>query len=420
MKGKEFGLPILNDAYRARKRDIRIRAIIAIGFSLTLTLIWASAVTLAGLWDRVINHWPASLTMVFGSFVAGSTPQGGGAVAFPVFTKVLDVPTEVARSFSLCIQTAGMGAATVAILINRRAVEWKTVIIATGAGAIGFLAVTFLLCRPALPFAPSLLPSAYVKVTFTIVLTAMAFVVFLGSRVDFREIHRTLPRLNFRMISAIVIVGVLGGGTSALVGSGIDVFVYLALVIFFAIDPKVGVPTSVMVMALISILGFFVHGILFGQLAVVLEGETVATVGGRVVGVDDGGRLQWGEGAPATASRYDLFGLWLAAVPVVVWGAPLGSLVASLMTARHLVLFATALAATEIVSTALFLEELHESPWLVTYAILGTAICLTILFLLARHCRTIFRLPPTDIDSCLHFDRIDVRGEPTRTGRREK
>ena len=42
-------------------------------------------------------YWPVTLTMLFGSVVAGGTSMGGGAVAFPVLTKLLDVPPHEAK-----------------------------------------------------------------------------------------------------------------------------------------------------------------------------------------------------------------------------------------------------------------------------------------------------------------------------------
>ncbi len=111
---------IVGSARSARSADTRRRARGALGVSVGVTVVWLVWVLAAGLWDRVIDNWVSSVTMVFGSFVAGSTPQGGGAVAFPVFTKGLEVPSEVARSFSLFIQVVGMGCASAGILIRRR------------------------------------------------------------------------------------------------------------------------------------------------------------------------------------------------------------------------------------------------------------------------------------------------------------
>ena len=69
--------------------------------------------------QAVVDHWQVSLTMVLGSLVGGGTSEGGGAVAFPVLTKVLAVPADQARLFSFAIQSVGMTAASITIIANR-------------------------------------------------------------------------------------------------------------------------------------------------------------------------------------------------------------------------------------------------------------------------------------------------------------
>ncbi|MDJ0901719.1 MAG: hypothetical protein QNJ55_23255 [Xenococcus sp. MO_188.B8] len=65
----------------------------------------------------LLDNWQVALTMVFGSEIAGETSVGGGAVAFPVFTKVLHIAPQDAKLFSLAIQSVGMTAASVAIIL---------------------------------------------------------------------------------------------------------------------------------------------------------------------------------------------------------------------------------------------------------------------------------------------------------------
>src|SRR5690349_14018791 len=43
-------------------------------------------------WSRLTRRWAASLTMVFGSFIAGSSPEGSAAISYPVFTLLLKIP----------------------------------------------------------------------------------------------------------------------------------------------------------------------------------------------------------------------------------------------------------------------------------------------------------------------------------------
>ena len=61
--------------------------------SLLVTVVWWVGVSVAGNWDRVATHWASGATMLFGSFLAGSSVEAGGAVAFPVTTKLLHIPS---------------------------------------------------------------------------------------------------------------------------------------------------------------------------------------------------------------------------------------------------------------------------------------------------------------------------------------
>ena len=400
---------MLKDAWAARIRVRRFRTRSAIALSASLTLAWVALMFGFGLWDRVAGLWPATVTMIFGSVVAGSTPQGGGVVAFPVFTKVFGMPPEVARTFSFCIQSVGMMSATAWILINRRPVEWRSLTIVTLAAVAGLAVVGGLSAQNDLPFRPAALPAPYVKITFTIVLLAMAFVVYEGTRVGLREVHLILPGLNGRMLAALIACGFLGGVSSALVGSGADVFLYLALVLFFAVDPKVGVPTSVVCMAIISVVGMVYFGLVDGQLFVTLDTQGgVSSVGGQSVTLNEAGRLVHGEGPAAPVRQYDVLGLWLAAIPVVVWGAPIGTWIAARLTSRNLVRFVTLLALSEVITTAIFLKPLRTDMMLLSYFVFGVILTIVALRLIANRREQVFDLPDANLEASLHADRLDV------------
>ena len=377
-------LSFVDDARSQRARRGRLDRRRAFGVSAAVTVVWAVYVLAAGHVDRVADSWVASVTMVFGSFVAGSTPQGGGAVAFPVFTKVLEAPSEVARSFSLCIQTVGMGCATASLLLRRVPVDLRALAVAVPSSLVGLVAGLLLLGRPDELFWPSRVPGPYVKVTFTVLLVAMAVVVALGVRVSLRRVVTRAPATS-RVVVAFVLAGLLGGVASSLVGSGADVLLYTAVVVLVGVDPRVGVPTSVMCMAATSALGLLVLGVLDGQLAVDLAADgQVAAIGGEVLA----------EARPARQA--DLFGLWLAAVPVVAWGAPLGATVASRMSAKGLALFAGTLALAELVSTLVFLEDLRTDAALAVYGVVALVVGVGGLLLLARYRAPLLGLPPLD------------------------
>jgi uncharacterized membrane protein YfcA len=65
------------------------------------------------------RYYPLSVAMIFGSMIAGSTPLGGGVVAFPVSVLVIGFTSSQGRDFSLMIQSVGMTAATFLILVTK-------------------------------------------------------------------------------------------------------------------------------------------------------------------------------------------------------------------------------------------------------------------------------------------------------------
>ncbi|MEZ5379931.1 MAG: TSUP family transporter [Acidimicrobiales bacterium] len=387
----------LADGQRARHAHTKRRFVTSLAFSGAVTLIWLLSVTLAQQWGRVADHWVSALTMVFGSFVAGATPQGGGAVAFPVFTKVLDVPAEAARSFSLCIQTVGMGCASASILINRRTIEWRSALTGAGVGASTMLATLLLLGDRTKPFWPVDLPGPYVKVTFTIVLLSMAWVVILSRRVPVRSVTDRLPDLHLRLRIALVVAGAIGGVAAALVGSGVDLMIYLFVVVLFGVRAGVGVPTSVVAMALVSMVGFVVLGLLDGQFATEISRDgLVAAIGGEQLTT------------PLTVRQGDLFGMWLAAAPIVAWGAPVGSIVASRMTPTALVRLVVTLSAGETLSTIIFLDDLRTDRGLLIYGLVGSLVALGGLTFVASRRQRLFGLPPLEGTSLLTRNNVEV------------
>lgn len=335
------------------------------------TATWATYVLTADQWERVAMHWRSSLTMIFGSFVAGSTPQGGGAVAFPVFTKVLNIPADVARTFSLSIQAVGMVVAALIILLSGRKVHTKAILVSGFSGIVGFVVALFVLGRPDTPFWSFRISPTYVKVTFTIVLAAMAYIVWLSlDEGDCGE--EEMPVWNRRIWIGVLFSGFAGGVASAMTGSGVDVALFLFIVVLTGLHPRVGVPTSVIAMAFVSSLGFIVLGVIHGQLNVTLVGDMVTAIGGQPI-------------PPGPAARYDIFGLWLAAIPIVVWGAPLGTYFIHILNEGKLIAFVAAMAALEVISTAVFLDDLRTDRALLAYAIGGLMVAVTTVYMLNRH-----------------------------------
>ena len=67
--------------------------------SLVVWSIWLVFFTAEPRWHLFAENWFMPITMAVGSFIAGSTSEGGGAVAFPVMTLLFDIKPAVARDF---------------------------------------------------------------------------------------------------------------------------------------------------------------------------------------------------------------------------------------------------------------------------------------------------------------------------------
>ena len=316
---------------------------------LAVVLAWVGYMSLAGKWYLFAEFWPASITMLFGSFIAGSTPAGGGAVAFPVFTKLLDVPASTARTHALMIQSVGMTMAGLFILSRgipfyRRVVKWACI-----GGAVGMLLGT-LFVR---------LPDPYPKVLFTSVIFAFG--------INFAILHgilrlRTNPELPAdwgpRNRIHFVLAGLVGGTISAVVGSGIDLICFILMTLGYGLVERRSIPTSVIIMATMSVFGFFLHGAVLQDVA--------------------------------EATKF-----WLVSVPIVAMGAPLGALVAAHLPQRFLIGGIMLLVAVETITT-LLLVMLGSGPevWLAGGVTVGST-ALWFLILLHRRRRRELDSRPT-------------------------
>ena len=83
---------------------------------------------------------------------------------------------------------------------------------------------------------------------------------------------------------------------------------------------------------------------------------------------------------------------------MVVWGAPLGTWLASVLHEDRLVAFVGVMAAVEVATTVIFLDQLHSDPALIAYAVGGLVCCFTGVRLLVRHRHRLLGLPLTAAD----------------------
>lgn len=262
-----------------------------------------------------------SITMIFGSLVAGSTPVGGGAVAFPVMVLFIKLSAEDGRDFSLMIQSVGMSSASFLILYAKRhlchfwLILWMTISAVPGL-ILGLEVAT---------------SSRITALGFTTAVSCFAIAFFYHRectrqaqeesqadqaveawdllRFDLESsIGRRIPFTNLPwLLTALAcIFGMAGGFLTAKLGSGADMLAYIFGILWNSLVPKEAqmsenmlTASSVVIMAICSVLGTCLR---------LLTAEI----------------------------SHDVMLCWAACVPVVVLGAPLGSMLLSPSSTKFL------------------------------------------------------------------------------------
>lgn len=289
---------------------------------------WLALVLLGHHLDDVASHWPMALSMAAGSYVAGSTPMGGGTVGFPILVLLFHEPAAMGRDFSFAVQSIGMTSASILILSRRQPVAWsmlRPALLGSAIGTpLGLLAVA--------PY----LPALGVKVLFAVVWASFGVLHLLRMRDVIRH-EGPAPIAPAIDRNVGLAVGFFGGlFVASVTGVGIDMLIYCALVLLAQGDLKIAIPTSVILMAFTSLIG-------------------VATQTAR------------GGLAPGT------FENWLAAAPVVALGAPLGAVVVDKIGRTPTLYFVSVLCILQFGWT--MLDGFSELRWLgVSLSLLGVVV----------------------------------------------
>lgn len=255
-------------------------------------LIYIQPIDLSELYAR---RWPAALTMIFGSFIAGSSPEGSAAIAYPVFTLLLDIPPAIARNFAFAIQSIGMTSATLLILGLRIKVEWNYILFVTLGGVFGLVFGTYQIVP--------LVSPVMAKLFFVSLWLSFGIALWMENRHPARQVFDTIQGFKTSDKINLIIFGFVGGIISSLFGTGINIFTYCIMTIYYRVSEKVATPSSVIIMTIETLLGFFLHA------QIIKDFQPAA------------------------------FEMWIACVPVVVFFAPLGAFVISRLPRKSIAQF---------------------------------------------------------------------------------
>lgn len=246
-------------------------------------------------WCQAVKHdyfsyfperYLLSITMVFGALVAGMTSEGGGAVAFPVMTLAMGIKPTVARDFSLMIQSCGMSAAAFTIFWMKVQLEWHSLVCCSLGAAMGMVF--------GLEVVDTALSPPEKKLGFVCIWFSFAFALFLLNREHKRRTFDAIPNFGAWQAAVLVGVGFLGGTFSSVAGSGVDICSFSVLSLLFRVSEKVSTPTSIVLMAINTCVGFY-----------------------------------WRQMMTDTGVEEDAWGFLIVCVPIVVIFAPLGSIISS-------------------------------------------------------------------------------------------
>ncbi len=213
---------------------------------ITALLVWLGLFAAFNDLAFLAAHWHYPSIMVLGAFVAGLTPEGGGAVAFPVLSVFFNVDRILARDFSLMIQSIGMTSASIFILTNKANTlrTYKPLLVFIPIAFIGFVLGMLLL---------QTIPVYIIQALFLSLITTFAIAYFYSKHRGDRLTLSTQGMKDRLMLGTILI---LGGMCASLFGTGADIILYTLLVTHFSMNEKKATHMSIMLMAAISILGF--------------------------------------------------------------------------------------------------------------------------------------------------------------------
>jgi uncharacterized membrane protein YfcA len=288
--------------------------------------VWIALNFGAGYWPRTAAHWPIALTMTLGSYVAGSTPMGGGTVAFPVLVLLFNLPASLGRNFALLIQSTGMTSAAIFILCRRTRIETRLLRYAILGSAFGIVLGTL--------FVVPYLADSLVKLIFSCLWLSFGALTLAKNRelCTFNEVPEIAPHAA-RNVG--LVVGVIGGMTVSLTGVGIEMLTYTVLVLLYRMDLKAAIPTAVITTAATSLMGVALH-LMLGDI------------------------------------RAEVFYNWLAATPVVLLGAPIGAFLVSVISRVKTLYFVAVLCVLQFV-WMLYQVKPTEAQWVFVVASLLTA-----------------------------------------------
>ncbi|VDL80897.1 unnamed protein product [Nippostrongylus brasiliensis] len=204
------------------------------------------------------DYWHMPVTMALGSFVGGMTSEGSGAVAFPVMTLALHINPQIARDFSIMIQSCGMTSALMCVIFMKVKFEHRAVILGTIGAIPGFII--------GVHFVDPLFTGPQKKMLFVSIWTAFAIALAILNSQK-RTTYKEIPDFCFYKGFILVVTGFVGGVFDAFAGSGIDICIFAIVTLLFRVTEKTVTPTTVVLKGINAVFGFFYRAAMMGDIS---------------------------------------------------------------------------------------------------------------------------------------------------------
>lgn len=249
-------------------------------------IVWLYLVITTTGFGVYLTHWLYSVMMIVGAAVAGFTPVGGGAVAYPVLSLYADLTPQIARDFSLAIQAVGMTSASIYIMTRKpyRLKFYAPIPLYVAFNFIGFIGVTAFY---------SYIPVHIIQMIF--VTLAVAFVGSFMITKQYGTLRTVAPKWYH-----IGLFSFAGGACAALFGTGSDMMIYIMLSVYYGMREERATDVSIVTMAAVSVLGVLYT-------------------------------------APSMSP--EVYPMWLVAAPVVAVFAPFGNMLLTIIRKYYMLLF---------------------------------------------------------------------------------
>ncbi len=318
---------------------IRRRALfIFIPVALLMLTTWAIYMHTTSSWQLFADNWFMTVTMIFGSFIAGASSEGGGAIAYPVMTLLFNIEPNVARNFSFAIQSIGMVMASFWILVSKIRIEKNYLLIAGIGGFFGIIAGSVFI-------APYVKPD-FAKMMFVSFWLSFGIALWVVNFLNHRKSVNKLPDLNRFQTAELLMVGLVGGIFSSILGNGLDICTFSYVVLKYRLSEKIATPTSVILMASNAVVGFGLNTFIL---------DTMQT---------------------------EAINYWLVSIPVVIFGAPVGAYLITLIKRKTISMLLIMIIVIQFF-TALYI--VRPNLELTIFSVLVFSLGILIFFVLTKH-----------------------------------